>query len=282
MATILTQGTYLGTRAASSTVRVAFTTHDADGDNVAPNSAFEAADVRIYKNGSATQRSSANGITMTSPFDTVTGAHRVDIDLSDDTDAGFYAAGSFYEVWLVPDETVDGRAMSVILACFDIGVLVANVTQIAGSTVSTSSAQLGVNVVNAAGTAWGSSSITAAALAADAGAEIAAAVWDRLTSSHTTAGTFGNKIGAGSAGILKVIVGAGSTTTAVVLNAATGIDAGVPSAVNDYYNGAVLIFTSGALAGQRTSVTDYDGASVTLTVTALTGAPAAAVTGILV
>lgn len=44
----------------------------------------------------------------------------------------------------------------------------ANATHIAGAAVSTSTAQLGVNVVNAAGTAWGSGAITAASIATDA------------------------------------------------------------------------------------------------------------------
>ncbi len=43
-----------------------------------------------------------------------------------------------------------------------------NTSHIAGAAVSTSTAQIGVNVVNAAGTAWGSGAITAASIAADA------------------------------------------------------------------------------------------------------------------
>lgn len=73
----------------------------------------------------------------------------------------------------------------------------ANLVNIEGAAVSTSTAQLGVNVVNAAGTAWGSGAITAASiasnaitaskintdaigstqLAASAATEISAAVW---------------------------------------------------------------------------------------------------------
>lgn len=100
----------------------------------------------------------------------------------------------------------------------------ANVTQIAGSAVSTSTAQLGVNVVNAGGTAWGSGAITAAsiatgavdadAIAADAVTEIQAglatsaavaalptaatiadAVWDEDATAHQTVGTFGLTVG---------------------------------------------------------------------------------------
>lgn len=42
---------------------------------------------------------------------------------------------------------------------------------------------------------------------------------------------------------------------------------------DDHYNGRVLVFTSGTLAGQATNITDYDGASKKLTFTALTEAP---------
>lgn len=79
-----------------------------------------------------------------------------------------------------------------------------NVTQIAGAAVNTASAQLGVNVVNAAGTAWGSGAITAASLAADAitaakvaadvGVEIAGAVWDKARAAHVAAGSFGEGV----------------------------------------------------------------------------------------
>jgi hypothetical protein len=103
---------------------------------VAPNSAFEAADVRIYKDGSATQRNTESGYTMTSPFDSVTGLHLLSVDLSDNTDAGFYAAGSQYSVILVPDETVDTLAVVRVLADFEIGPVSANATQFAGQTIT--------------------------------------------------------------------------------------------------------------------------------------------------
>ena len=82
--------------------------------------------------------------------------------------------------------------------------------------------------------------------------------------------------------ILKGVTTSGSTTTTVVMNATTGLDGGVPSSVDDFYNGSVLIFTSGALAGQRTSVTDYVGSTQTLTITAVTGSVVSGVTFILV
>lgn len=126
------------------------------------------------------------------------------------------------------------------------------------------------------------SAIAATELDASDLSNIASAVWDEPTTGHATAGTYGDKFGAHLKGVLKVVVGVGSSTTSVVLNATTGIDGAAPSAVDDFYNGRVLIFTSGALAGQATSVSDYTGATVTLTVVALTGAPASGVTAVLV
>lgn len=135
--------THLGFYNTSSTrthVRLQFSTLSMAGGNIAPLSAFEAADIRIYKatDGaafSATQRSSSNGITMTSPFDSLTGFHDVDIDLTDNTDAGFYASGSFYSIILAPDtETIDGQTITGIpLGYFEIGVAKADVTQFGGT-----------------------------------------------------------------------------------------------------------------------------------------------------
>lgn len=112
---------YLGDFADDATVRFMFTTHAQTGAPVAPNSAFEAADLVIYKDGSATQKTTTNGITMTSPFDSTTGLHLVAIDTSNDTgDSGFWAAGSDYIVVLVPDETVDSLAVTKVVAQFSI------------------------------------------------------------------------------------------------------------------------------------------------------------------
>lgn len=128
-----------GTR---TNVRFQFSTHASAGGNVAPSSAFEAADLRIYRAAdsaaySATQRNSSNGVTMTSPFDSLTGVHDIAIDLTDNSDAGFYAAGYRYSVVLAPDETVDSQTITgVVLAEFEIGPPPANVTQLGGSSQS--------------------------------------------------------------------------------------------------------------------------------------------------
>jgi hypothetical protein len=128
---------YLGYRPEDSTVRFSFTTTAAAGGAVAPSSAFEAADIIIYKDGSATQKTTTNGVTMTSPFDSVTGLHHVDIDTSNDTgDVGFWTAGSSYEVILAPDETVDGQTVVHVVGSFDLGPQPVNVSAIDGSSAA--------------------------------------------------------------------------------------------------------------------------------------------------
>ena len=109
----------LGNFSLDSTVYVRFWTFDLNDEPTAPSSAFDVDDFRIYKNGNATQRSDDSGITVTSPFDSVTGFHQIEIDLSDDADAGFYSAGDF-SVELVTSKTVDGRAIGGTLATFSI------------------------------------------------------------------------------------------------------------------------------------------------------------------
>lgn len=125
--------------AEDSTVYCYFTTHAAAGGVVAPSSAFEAADVSVYKDGDATQKASAAGLTMTSPFDSETGLHLLELDTSDDTDAGFWAAGSHYMVYLTPDETVDSQTVGRVISVFILGPVIANIVQVIGDTVQANS-----------------------------------------------------------------------------------------------------------------------------------------------
>ena len=57
---------------------------------------------------------------------------------------------------------------------------------------------------------------------------------------------------------------------------ATAFETNLTEATNDHYNGAFVVFTSGALLGQSRKISDYDGTNKILTVaTAFTEAPAA-------
>lgn len=82
-------------------------------------------DIEIYKGTSMTQRSSDAGYTLLDTdgidIDGITGVHGFSIDLGDNTDAGFYAAGSFYTI-VVSAITVDGQTVNFIAATFRIVV----------------------------------------------------------------------------------------------------------------------------------------------------------------
>jgi hypothetical protein len=133
-----------------TTVPVDFTTTDQNGAAVAPSAAFVASDVNIYKNGSATQKTTTNGLTMTSPFDSITGLHLLLIDTSNNTgDTGFWSAGSIYTVVLAPPTTtVAGQAVVRTIAVFTLDVAGAtNVTQWNGGAVPTPN-QTGVPIID--------------------------------------------------------------------------------------------------------------------------------------
>jgi hypothetical protein len=80
---------------------------------------FAAGDIQIYKDGGVTQRSSSAGITVTTSFDSNTGLQMIVIDLSDNTDAGFYAAGHEYDV-AVADVTIDSQTVRFWVGSFSI------------------------------------------------------------------------------------------------------------------------------------------------------------------
>jgi hypothetical protein len=289
---------HLGNVPAGSTLYIPFTTYDANGASVTLTG-LAVTDIEIYKNGSTTQRASDAGYALLDTdgidFDGVTGLHGFSVDLNDNTDSGFFAAGSFYWV-VVSTVTVSSQTVTLLAATFrivqaentagvpvadtvrisgttqtarDIGASVllssgtgtgqvtltsgrvnadlthiataavststaqlgvnvvnfggsagtfasgrpeVNMTHIAGSAVNTSSAQLGVNVVNAAGTAWGSGAITAASIATDAigSAEFAQAAADKIWSSATRVLTANTNLNDLSAAGVRAAVGLAS------------------------------------------------------------------------
>ncbi len=123
----------LGSRVAGSTVYIPFHTFNSSGASVTLTG-LAVTDVEIYKNGSPTQRASDAGITLLDTdgidFDGITGLHGFKIDLSDNSDNGFYAAGNNYMV-AVSAVTVDGQTVSFWAACFDIIAADATVADIA-------------------------------------------------------------------------------------------------------------------------------------------------------
>jgi hypothetical protein len=116
---------------------------------------FASSDVTIWKDGGTTQRSSSAGITVTTSFDSQTGLQMVVIDLSDNTDAGFYAAGHEYQVGIA-DVTIDGQTVRFWLGSFSIeraGGVLAYLK--AGSTVAASVTGAVGSVTGAVGSVTG-------------------------------------------------------------------------------------------------------------------------------
>jgi len=112
-----------------------------------------------------------------------------------------------------------------------------------------------------------SNAITDAKIATD----VIAAIWAYATASATTSGSIGkllvDEIGQ-IPSIQSTVNDASATTTSFI--GASGL-----SSANDFYNGSVIAFRSGALAGIARQITDYVGATRTITVSpALPAAPA--------
>ena len=221
-------------------VRLLYSTHASAGGNVAPSSAIDAADIRIYKAAdgaafSATQRSSSNGITSTSPFDSLTGFHEIDIDLTDNTDAGFYAAGSLYCVVLAPnDETIDSQTITgVVLGYFEIGVPPANVQQFGGTAGTFASGIPEVKVASIANNA-----ITANSIASDAITD--AKVASDVTIASITGNVGGNVTGSvgsiATGGIAAASFAAGAIDAAAIAADAIGASELAAGAVDEIWD----------------------------------------------
>ncbi len=80
--------------------------------------------------------------------------------------------------------------------------------------------------------------------------------------------TAADNLEASALGIVSGAVNGGTpTTTAFIAD-------GFTESTDDHFNGRIVVFTSGACAGQASDITDYAGGTQTITVTALTEAPA--------
>ena len=113
-----------GTIRPGSTIYVPFDTYDGGTGASLTMTGLALADIRIYKNGSTTERASTSGFTLLdtdgTDFDGLTGLHGVSIDLSDNTTAGFYTAGSRYLIGIA-SVTVDGQTVNFWAGRFEIG-----------------------------------------------------------------------------------------------------------------------------------------------------------------
>lgn len=115
---------HLGNIPASSTLYIPFATYGSNGESITLTG-LAVTDIEIYKNGSTTQRASDNGYTLLDTdgidFDGITGIHGFSVDLSDNSDAGFFAAGATYWV-VISAVTVNAQTVNFVAATFRIVV----------------------------------------------------------------------------------------------------------------------------------------------------------------
>jgi hypothetical protein len=189
----------LGTVPAGTSLYIPFATYAGSTGASATLTGLAVTDIEIYKNGSTTQRASDAGFALLDTdgidFDGITGIHGFSLDLSDNTDSGFYVVGSWYWV-VVSAVTVDSQTVNFIAAVFRIGPAEsvagfpkADVSHFGGSAGTFSGGRPEVNTTHASGTAWNSGAIGADTLAADTltAAKVAADVTTELQSGLATA-----------------------------------------------------------------------------------------------
>lgn len=261
----------LGDFDTTETIFVPLTTYDSDGASVTITG-LAVTDIEIYKDGVATTRASDNGYALLDTdgidFDSITGLHAFSIDLSDNSDDGFYVAGSQYFL-VVSAITVDSQTVTAGYY-FTIGrtlrpttagrTLDVNATGEAGLDLDNTSgtiaaAQIATDAITAAKIA--ANSIGASELATDAVDEIADGVWDEvLTGNHETEDTGGRVLL--DTRVRGDVAQAGGAST---ITLAAGADA-----TDNTYRNNVIAITNGTGGGQVRIITAYDGTSKVATV----------------
>ena len=113
---------YYGDFAAGSTLRMIWNTFGSSSQPIT-QTGLAVTDIEVYKGSSMTQRSSDSGYTLLdtdgTDLDGITGIHGISIDLSDNSDAGFYAVGNDYFV-VINAITVNGQTVQFCGGMFSI------------------------------------------------------------------------------------------------------------------------------------------------------------------
>lgn len=254
---------YLGDFATGATVYVPFHTFAAAGNSVTLTG-LAVTDIEVYKDGSTTQRSSDNGYTLLDTdgidFDGVTGIHGFKIDLSDNTDAGFYAAGHDYFV-VVASVTVDSQTVNFVACSFSIENRNSKV-----ATGGISAASFGAGAIDAtaiAADAIGASEIAANAITssevADDSIDAGAIAADAIGASEIATSAIG------AAEIAADAIGASEIATDAIGAAELAADA-VDEILDEVVEGAltlrnairlVLSFAAGKASGGGTSTVTF-------------------------
>lgn len=281
---------YEGDFTTANTIYVYFGTYDSNDPSASVVvSDFVVGDIVIYKNGSVTQRTSTNGFTLLDTdgidFDGIVGIHGFSIDLSDDTDVGFYAAGGEYMIKVGP-VTIDAATVNLKAATFSIERTGGAIALLKGTNslaniedkidiIDTNVDQIETAVItNAAGV-----DISADILTIDNFVDnLEARVPDTISLANINAEVDTAIVDAN----LDHVVIATFAVETDGSNSTTQVRTNLAEATDDHYNRMMVLFTSGAEAGQSRRILDYVGLTGIVSWNrALTGTPADTVTGVI-
>lgn len=226
-------------------------------------------DVHIHKDAGVAPRNNAAGITMSVNHDGITGNHLLTIDTSDDTVAGFYVTGKEYQV-RIEGATVDAGAINAFVGSFSIEraggtiallklIQVATITNAQGADVATDVKAMidGNNRVDVG--SWLGQAVT---LSTGNKPDVNV---NEISDSSAAA----NRLEASAETIIEDTVDTGYSETTTTLK---GGGTATLDATDDHYNGRLILFVSGVLQNQATSISDYNGTTKIFTVVALTEA----------
>ncbi len=273
-------GFLLDSYPAGTVIKALFNTYNSSGASVTVTG-LAAADIEIYANGSTTQRSSDNGYTVDDDFDSITGIHLISIDLGDNTDAGFYAVGSQYNV-VLSSITVDSQTVNFVLGTFRImtaeatagsvpatiavGALAASsITATAIATDAITAAKIADGAIDAA--TFAASAITSTVLANDCITDAKVASDVTIASVTGAVGSVTGAVGSVTGNVGGNVAGSvGSVTTGGIAAASFAAGAINAAAIAD---GAI---DAGAIASAAITAAKFDTDAITSTVLAASAA----------
>jgi len=268
---------YIGDFAEDATVYHYFNTFDSNdpaGSVTITNLADT--DIYVYKDGSVTDIVT-DGASVVIDFDSRTGVHKITVDTSVHAD---YSIGSDYMV-LIEGTTIDAGSVTAGLFTFSIenrfnaaaddlangtdglGAIKADTAAILLDTDELQSDDV-PGLIATLDAVVDTVKVDTADILVDTGTTLPATLAGLNDFNPAATRVLLDKTDAMI--ITSAVNDASASTTAFVTD--------LTEATDDHYIGRTIIFTSGALIGQATDITDYAGSTKTVTVTALTEAPA--------
>lgn len=236
-------------------------------------------DIEVYKGTSVTQRASDVGYTLIDTdgidIDTITGIHGFSIDTGDNTDAGFFVAGSLYWV-IVSAVTIDAQTVNFVAGTFRLvatesvaGVKEVDLTHVAGATTNVAALATNVDTI-LADTNDMQARLPAALVGGRIDASVGAIAAAVITAASIAADAITDAKVAADVTIASVTGAVGSVTANVNAVLTNGAHGGAAATAQFGGAGGITATLTGNVTGSVGSVTGAVG-SVTGAVGSVTG-----------